>query len=92
MKLTLDQAQDILIDKESLRRGTLTDQVINVAYKLVEVAKEVKKLDPDWKGSIGHPYNYWADRCPDLDNLSSAKKVGNACVLADWLFKNETTI
>lgn len=90
MKLTLDQAQEILTDKESLRRKTLTEQVIEIAYKLVEVAKEVKKIDPDWKGSIGHPYNYWADLCPDLDNLSSAKKVRNACDLADWLYKNET--
>lgn len=79
-KLTLDQAQEILIDKEAIKRKTLTDEVIEVAYKLVELS-----------GTYGESFLndlYWIEVIPEIDNLSS-RQYGNACDIAEWLVKNE---
>ncbi len=74
MKLTLDQAQKILVDKEAIKRRTLTEDVIEIAYKMAEA-------------DIGEGFlneMYWIKIIPEIDNLSG-RQYANACKIADYL-------
>lgn len=86
----MEQAQEILIDKEAVRRKTLTDEVIQVAYRLADVALKVKEENPDFKynpASIGSPYDFWVEKCPEVDSLST-RQFSNACHLAAYICNN----
>lgn len=90
MRLTIEQAQEVLVDKEAIKRCYLTEEVIDIAYKLAEVALKVKEENPHFifaGGSIGSPWDYWVERCPDIDSLSS-RQFGTACNLAAYICNN----
>lgn len=80
MKLTLDQAQEILADKEAIKRRSLTEDVIEIAYKLAE-------------NNIGEGFlneMYWGKIIPEIDRLSG-RQYGNACKIADYLVSTKPT-